>query len=176
MSRIGKQPIPVPSGVDIRIDGLNVSVKGPLGQLQRTFKSVSFERADDNVNVLAGGETRTHRAMWGLSRTLLDNMVVGVSRGFEKKLEIHGVGYRAESKGKQVIFQLGYSHPIDFAVPDGITIGVEKQTQLLVTGVDKELVGETAARIRALRPPEPYKGKGIRYSGEYVRRKAGKTA
>ena len=176
MSRIGKQPVPVPDKVDVTIDGASVRVKGPLGQLERTFRDVSFEQADGNVTVIPESHGRVHRAMWGLGRTLLNNMVVGVSAGFEKKLEINGVGYRAEQSGNSVRFLLGYSHHIDFPVPDGIKIAVDKQTSVTVSGIDKELVGQTAAKIRALRPPEPYKGKGVKYADEVIRRKAGKAA
>ena len=176
MSRIGKQPVPVPEKVEVSIDGTKVRVKGPLGQLERNFRDVSFEQADGAVTVVPASHGRVHRAMWGLGRTLLNNMVMGVSQGFEKKLEINGVGYRAEGSGKSIRFLLGYSHPIDFAVPEGITIAVEKQTGVTVSGISKELVGQTAAKIRALRPPEPYKGKGVEYADETIRRKAGKAA
>ena len=176
MSRIGKQPIPVPDKVDVSIDGVSVRVKGPLGQLERTFRDVSFEQDSNLITVIPASHGRVHRAMWGLGRTLLNNMVVGVSEGFEKKLEINGVGYRAEGSGKSIRFLLGYSHPIDFAVPEGIKISVEKQTGVTVSGINKELVGQTAAKIRALRPPEPYKGKGVKYIDETIRRKAGKAA
>ena len=176
MSRIGKLPIAIPDKVDVKIEGPHVEVKGPLGRLERTFKGVSVAQSDSKLMVSAAGEGRDSRAMWGLGRSLLNNMVIGVSTGFQKILEINGVGYRAESKGKVVNFQLGYSHPIAFPVPDGIDIAVEKQTTLTIKGIDKQLVGETAARIRALRPPEPYKGKGVRYADEQVRRKQAKKA
>ena len=176
MSRIGKQPVPIPDKVDLTIDGAHVRVKGPLGQLERTFRDVSFEKGDGDIKVVPASMGRIHRAMWGLGRTLLSNMVIGVSAGFEKKLEINGVGYRAEPSGNSVRFLLGYSHHIDFPVPQGIKIDVVKQTSVTVTGIDKELVGQTAAKIRALRPPEPYKGKGVKYVDEVLRRKAGKAA
>jgi large subunit ribosomal protein L6 len=176
MSRIGKQPVLIPDKVELTIDGTHVRVKGPLGQLERTFRDVSFEKGDSDVTVVPASQGRIHRAMWGLGRTLLNNMVVGVSAGFEKKLEINGVGYRAEQSGGSVRFLLGYSHHIDFPVPQGIKIDIEKQTGVTVTGIDKELVGQTAAKIRALRPPEPYKGKGVKYVDEVIRRKAGKAA
>ena len=176
MSRIGKQPVSVPDKVDVSIAGVNVRVKGPLGQLERSFRDVTFEQADGSITVVPASHGRVHRAMWGLGRTLLNNMVIGVSQGFEKKLEINGVGYRAEGSGKSIRFLLGYSHPIDFAVPDGITIAVDKQTSVTVSGISKELVGQTAAKIRSLRPPEPYKGKGVKYADEVIRRKAGKAA
>ena len=176
MSRIGKLPIPVPSGVDVSINGREVTVKGPKGQLQRTFKGVTFAQADGSVTVTPDSMSRTDRSLWGLGRTLLNNMVVGVSQGFTRELEINGVGYRAAVKGKEVEFNLGYSHPINFPMPDGVTIEVDKQTLVKVSGISKEAVGQTAAKIRSLRPPEPYKGKGVKYVGEYIRRKVGKAA
>ncbi|MGM0574953.1 MAG: 50S ribosomal protein L6 [Myxococcota bacterium] len=176
MSRIGNMPVPVPDKVDVTIDGTRVRVKGPLGELERTFKDVTFEQGDGEIRVLPAGEEREHRAMWGLGRTLLDNMVVGVSKGFERSLVINGVGYRAEQKGDHVVFTLGYSHPIEFLVPEGLKIEVDKQVNVKVSGINKELVGQTAARIRSLRAPEPYKGKGVRYADEHIRRKAGKAA
>lgn len=175
MSRIGKLPVAVPDKVDVSIEGARVEVKGPLGRLEWTFKGVSVAQNESQLIVSPAGEGRDHRALWGLGRSLLNNMVIGVSSGFEKVLEINGVGYRAEAKGKVVNFQLGYSHPIAFPVPDGIDISVEKQTTVTIKGIDKQLVGETAARIRALRPPEPYKGKGVKYIDEHIRRKAGKA-
>ena len=176
MSRIGKLPIPVPSGVDVSINGREVTVKGPKGQLQRTFKGVTFAQADGSVTVTPDSMSRTDRSLWGLGRTLLNNMVVGVSQGFTRELEINGVGYRAAVKGKEVEFNLGYSHPINFPMPDGVTIEVDKQTLVKVSGISKEAVGQTAAKIRSLCPPEPYKGKGVKYVGEYIRRKVGKAA
>ena len=176
MSRIGKKPVPVPSGVDVRIQGRDVTVKGPKGQLQRSFKGVTFEQADGLVTVTPDSMSRTDRSLWGLGRTLLNNMVVGVSEGFTRELEINGVGYRAAVKGNTVEFNLGYSHPINFPMPDGVKIEVDKQTMVKVSGVSKQAVGQTAAKIRALRPPEPYKGKGVKYVGEYIRRKVGKAA
>ena len=176
MSRIGKLPVPVPSGVDVRIDGRDVTVKGPKGQLQRTFKGVSFAQADGAVTVTPDSMSRTDRSLWGLGRTLLNNMVIGVSEGFSRELEINGVGYRAAVKGSSVEFNLGYSHPINFPMPDGVTIEVDKQVLVKVSGISKEAVGQTAAKIRSLRPPEPYKGKGVKYVGEHIRRKVGKAA
>ncbi len=176
MSRIGKLPVQIPSGVDVRISDREVTVKGPKGQLQRTFKGVTFTQADGAVTVTPDSQSRTDRSLWGLGRTLLNNMVVGVSQGFSKDLEINGVGYRASVKGNQVEFNLGYSHPIEFPMPDGVKIEVDKQTLVKVSGISKEAVGQTAAQIRALRPPEPYKGKGVKYAGEYIRRKVGKAA
>jgi large subunit ribosomal protein L6 len=176
MSRIGKLPIQIPSGVDVRINGRDVTVKGPKGQLQRTFKGVTFSQADGAVTVTPDSMSRTDRSLWGLGRTLLNNMVIGVSEGFSRDLEINGVGYRAAVKGNSVEFNLGYSHAIDFPMPEGIKIEVDKQTSVKVSGINKEAVGQAAAKIRALRPPEPYKGKGVKYAGEYIRRKVGKAA
>jgi large subunit ribosomal protein L6 len=178
MSRIGRLPIAVPSGVDVTIDGQTVSVKGPKGSLAHTVAApITVERGEDGVLLVQRpDDERQSRALHGLTRTLINNMVVGVTEGYEKKLEIVGVGYRVLSKGPtQLEFQLGYSHPIIFDAPDGITFAVESQTKLGVQGIDKQLVGEVAANIRKLRKPEPYKGKGVRYAGEVVRRKAGKS-
>jgi large subunit ribosomal protein L6 len=178
MSRIGKLPVPVPSGVDVAIEGPLVTVKGPKGTLSHTVAApIVVEKGDDGVlDVKRPDDERTSRSLHGLTRTLVNNMVVGVTEGFEKKLEIVGVGYRVLSKGPtQLEFQLGYSHPIIFDAPDGITFAVESQTRLGVQGIDKQLVGEVAANIRKLRKPEPYKGKGVRYAGEHVRRKVGKA-
>ena len=178
MSRIGRMPVVVPSGVDVTIDGAQVTVKGPKGTLSHTVVSpITVARGDDGVlNVTRPDDERESRARHGLTRTLVNNMVVGVTEGYEKKLEIQGVGYRVLSKGPtQVEFQLGYSHPITFDAPEGITFTVENPTHLGVNGIDKQLVGETAANIRKLRKPEPYKGKGVRYAGEHVRRKVGKA-
>ncbi len=176
MSRIGKLPVTIPSGVDVRIDGREVTVKGPKGQLQRAFKGVTFAQADGSVTVTPDSLSRIDRSLWGLGRTLLNNMVVGVSQGFSRELEINGVGYRAAVRGNQVEFNLGYSHPINFRMPEGVKIEVDKQTLVKVSGISKEAVGQTAAQIRSLRPPEPYKGKGVKYAGEYIRRKVGKAA
>ena len=176
MSRIGKLPVQIPSGVDVNVSGREVTVKGPKGRLQRTFKGVTFTVADGVVTVVPDSQSRIDRSLWGLGRSLLDNMVVGVTDGFSRQLEINGVGYRATVKGNAVEFNLGYSHPIHFPMPDGVKIEVDKQTQVKVSGINKEAVGQTAAQIRSLRPPEPYKGKGVRYAGEYIRRKVGKAA
>jgi large subunit ribosomal protein L6 len=176
MSRIGKLPIQIPAGVDVRINGRDVMVKGPKGHLQRSFKGVTFTQVDGAVTVTPDSMSRTDRSLWGLGRTLLSNMVVGVSEGFSRDLEINGVGYRAAVKGKSVEFNLGYSHPIEFPMPEGVTIEVDKQTLVKVSGVSKEAVGQAAAKIRSLRPPEPYKGKGVKYAGEHIRRKVGKAA
>ena len=178
MSRIGKMPIPVPTGVDVAIDDATVTVKGPKGTLAHTITApITIDRVEDGVlEVRRPDDDRVSRSLHGLTRTLISNMVVGVTDGYEKKLEIVGVGYRVLSKGPtQLEFQLGYSHPIVFNAPDGITFAVENPTRFGVQGIDKQLVGEVAANIRKLRKPEPYKGKGVRYAGEHVRRKAGKA-
>ena len=177
MSRIGRLPVAIPSGVDVTIDGQTVTVKGPKGQLSHTVaEPITVERTDEGVEVKRPNDERQSRALHGLTRTLINNMVVGVTDGFEKKLEIVGVGYRVLSKGPtQLEFQLGYSHPITFDAPEGITFTVEGPTKFGVAGIDKQLVGEVAANIRKLRKPEPYKGKGVRYEGEHVRRKVGKA-
>jgi len=178
MSRIGKLPIPVPSGVDVTVDDRLVTVKGPKGTLSHTVAApITVDRGEDGVlEVKRPNDERESRSLHGLTRTLISNMVVGVTDGYEKKLEIHGVGYRVLSKGPtQLEFQLGYSHSIVFDAPEGITFTVESPTRLGVQGIDKQLVGETAAKIRKLRKPEPYKGKGVRYSGEQIRRKVGKA-
>ncbi len=177
MSRIGKLPIAVPSGVDVAIDDARVTVKGPKGTLSHMVASpIIVERNDDVLDVKRPDDERKSKALHGLTRTLVNNMVVGVTDGYEKKLEIVGVGYRVLSKGPtQLEFQLGYSHSIVFDAPEGITFNVEGPTKLGVAGIDKQLVGETAANIRKLRKPEPYKGKGVRYAGEHIRRKVGKA-
>ena len=177
MSRIGKLPVPVPAGVDVQIDGATVTVKGPKGTLSHTVVApITVEKGEGVLDVKRPDDERQSKAYHGLSRTLINNMVVGVTEGYEKKLEIVGVGYRVLSKGPtQVVFQLGYSHPIIFDAPDGISFTVEGPTKLGVQGIDKQLVGEVAANIRKLRKPEPYKGKGVRYAGEHVRRKVGKA-
>jgi large subunit ribosomal protein L6 len=177
MSRIGKLPVPVPSGVDVQIDGNVVTVKGPKGTLSHTVAApIVVEQGEGVLDVKRPDDERLSRSLHGLTRTLVNNMVVGVTDGYEKRLEIVGVGYRVLSKGPtQLEFQLGYSHPIIFNAPDGITFAVETQTRFGVQGIDKQLVGEVAANIRKLRKPEPYKGKGVRYAGEHVRRKVGKA-
>jgi large subunit ribosomal protein L6 len=176
MSRIGKMPVTVPSGVDVNVDGTQVTVKGSKGELSREFTDrVSFTMDDGVITVAREDDTRESRALHGLSRALLSNMVVGVSEGFSKVLEIQGVGYRASLNGSDIELLVGFSHPVNVKAPKGITFEVPEPTRIIVTGIDKEQVGQVAADIRKVRPPEPYKGKGIRYSGEYVRRKAGKA-
>lgn len=176
MSRVGKNPIQVPSGVDIAVDGSDVTVKGPKGELKRRFHERVTISVDDGVaTVDRRDESRQSRALHGLSRALLANMVTGVSEGFRRELEIQGVGYRAQLKGRDLELQVGYSHPVTIPAPAGITFEVSEPTKVSVSGIDKEMVGQVAADVRKVRPPEPYKGKGIRYAGEYVRRKAGKA-
>jgi large subunit ribosomal protein L6 len=177
MSRIGKSPIPVPSGVDVAISGAHISVKGPKGTLERDIPGVITVRQDgDNLVVERPDDERQNRAMHGLVRSLVNNMVLGVTQGFRKELEIVGVGYRATAKGPGAMeLALGFSHPVSITAPDGITFEVPAPNRIVVTGIDKEAVGQVAADIRAWRKPEPYKGKGVRYAGEYVQRKAGKA-
>jgi len=178
MSRIGKLPISVPAGVDVAIDGQTVTVKGPKGTLSHTVREpIAVAKADDGtLEVKRPNDERESRSLHGLSRTLINNMVVGVTDGYEKKLEIVGVGYRVVPKGPtQLEFSLGYSHSITFDAPEGVTFTVEGPTKFAVQGIDKQAVGEVAANIRKLRKPEPYKGKGIRYAGEQIRRKVGKA-
>lgn len=176
MSRVGNKPVDLPSGVDVQIDGTAVKVKGAKGELERTFhERMSFDLEGDLVRVTRPDDTRESKALHGLSRALLNNMVVGVSTGFVKELEIHGVGYRATLKGRDVELMVGFSHSVVVEAPEGITFEVPDQNKIVISGIDKEQVGQVAANIRKVRPPEPYKGKGIRYVGEYVRRKAGKA-
>jgi len=176
MSRIGKKPIAIPKGVQVGIQGQQVSVKGPKGQLGLTVHDLcSVKIADGTVVVARGAEHRGARALHGLTRALVANMIQGVTEGFERKLEIQGIGYRAQLAGRTLTFSLGYSHPIVFALPDGVTAEVDKQTAITLRGVDKYLVGQTAAQLRALRPPDSYKGKGVRFANEVVRKKVGKT-
>ena len=177
MSRIGKLPIEIPSGVDVQIDNGLVKVKGPKGELaQVVSRDLSFEREDSKLLVKRPTDRGEHKALHGLTRSLVFNMVHGVTEGFEKRLEIQGVGYRAQLRGNTLELALGYSHPVRVEAPNGIDFEVPVPTQVVVRGIDKQLVGEIAAQIRKLRPPEPYKGKGIRYAGEYVARKVGKRA
>ncbi len=175
MSRIGKKPIPIPAGVTLAIDGQKITVKGPKGELSWTVvDEIVLSQADGALTFAPRDESTRAKAMWGLSRTLVDNMVHGVTQGYEQNLELVGVGYRAAMKGASLGMQLGFSHDVDIPPPPGITFTVGKPTEVKVSGIDKQLVGETAARIRKIRPPEPYKGKGVRYGGEKVRRKEGK--
>jgi large subunit ribosomal protein L6 len=176
MSRIGRLPIPVPSGVDVTIDGRQVTVKGPKGTLSlEIVQPIEVKQADGTITVTRPSDEGEIRALHGLSRSLIANMVTGVTDGYRKTLEIVGVGYRVQPKGQGIELALGYSHPIQVDAPDGISFAVESPTRLTVSGIDKQKVGEVAANIRKLRKPEPYKGKGIRYSGEVVRRKVGKA-
>jgi len=177
VSRIGRQPIPVPNKVQVQIEGRRVTVNGPKGELRREFHSdMSVELRDGQLVVNRPTDQRQHRALHGLTRALLNNMVVGVTDGFRKVLQIEGVGYRAEMAGDNLILHLGYSHPIEIEPPAGVSFSLESRTKVItVEGIDKEVVGQTAADIRNLRPPEPYKGKGMRYQNEQIRRKAGKA-
>ena len=177
MSRIGKMPVVIPSGVDVTVEGRRVSVKGPKGELAHTVaEPITVEREDGSLVVRRPDDERRSKALHGLSRSLIANMVTGVTSGYEKKLEIVGVGYRVLAKGPaQIELNVGYSHPVVYDAPDGVTFTVESPTKFTVSGIDKQMVGEVAANIRKVRRPEPYKGKGIRYSGEYVRRKVGKA-
>lgn len=177
MSRIGKQPIPVPAGVEVTIDGSTVTVKGPKGTLTQTFaEGIEIALEDGEILVRRPNDERRMRSLHGLTRTLVANMVMGVSEGFEKKLEIVGVGYRAQLKGEDLDLALGLSHPMVVKATEGITFEVPAPNRISVKGIDKQRVGQVAAEIRKIRPPEPYKGKGIRYADEYVRRKVGKAA
>jgi large subunit ribosomal protein L6 len=175
MSRIGKKAVAVPSGVTVTIDGQTITVKGPKGQLSWTVaEEIEVKQEGSELQLSKRSDTTRAQAMWGLSRTLVDNMVQGVTQGYEQTLELVGVGYRAAMKGQALSMQLGFSHDVDIKPPEGITFVVPKQTEIKISGIDKQVVGETAARIRRIRPPEPYKGKGVRYAGEKVRRKEGK--
>jgi large subunit ribosomal protein L6 len=177
MSRIGKAPVEIPAGVDVSVDGHTVTVKGKLGKLTRSFAPViKITKKDSQVLVERPDDERASRSLHGLTRALINNMVIGVTTGFAKSLLIEGVGYRVALKGKGLEFTLGYSHAISMEPPEGIAFQTAKPTELTIVGVDKETVGQVAANIRGLRPPEPYKGKGIRYANEVIRRKAGKTA
>src|SRR3954468_7688842 len=178
MSRIGRKPIPIPAGVDVTLNGTHVDVKGPKGTLERDLApDITVPREGDEIVVTRPSDERQHRALHGLTRSLVNNMVVGVSDGFVKELEIVGVGYRATAQGPTKIeLALGFSHPVHVDAPEGITFEVPTPTRVAVVGIDKELVGQIAADIRAIRKPEPYKGKGVRYAGEFVQRKAGKAA
>ena len=177
MSRIGKKPIEVPEGVTVTItEGNAVTVKGPKGELTNKFNTnIQFEREDNVITLIRASESKEHRSMHGTTRSLLDNMVTGVSKGFEKSLELVGVGYRAQLQGQKLVLNVGYSHPVEFTPEEGIQIEVPANTKITIRGIDKERVGALASQVRQVRPPEPYKGKGIRYAGEIVRRKEGKT-
>ena len=176
MSRIGRKPVPLPKGVTAQIDGHKITVKGPKGEISRTLNSeMALSLEDSTVLVKRPSDEARHKALHGLTRTLVANMVEGVTNGFAKSLEIQGVGYKAEASKTGITMIVGYSHPVPYPAPEGITFKVENNTVVRVSGSDKELVGQVAAELRQIRPPEPYKGKGIRYQGERVRRKAGKT-
>jgi large subunit ribosomal protein L6 len=176
MSRVGKKPIAIPEKTQVSLKADILTVKGPKGTLTRQIHpGVKLDIGDTEIKAVIDSQDRKSRALQGLVRSLVANMILGVSVGFERVLQINGIGYRAEAKGKSVLFNLGYSHPIDFPLPDGITAEVDKNDVVKLMGIDKELLGQTAASIRQLRPPEPYKGKGIKYADEYIQRKAGKT-
>jgi large subunit ribosomal protein L6 len=176
MSRIGKAPIPIPQGVEIKRSGAIVEVKGPKGTLSHAIpEGISIKVEDGAIQVKRKGDAKRERSLHGLSRTLIANMVMGVTAGFEKGLEIVGIGYRAALQGRNLQLSLGYSHPVTYPIPEGIEVEIDKQNKITVKGIDKQQVGQVAAEIRSFRKPEPYKGKGIRYVGEYVRRKAGKA-
>jgi large subunit ribosomal protein L6 len=176
MSRVGKKPIQIPDKITISLQERTVTVQGKNGSLSHTLHpDVDLKIEKDHIDVIPKADNRKTRALQGMTRSLVDGMVTGVSRGFERVLEINGIGYRAEIKGQSIVLNLGYSHPIDFPLPSGITATVERNNIIKLGGIDKHLLGQTAARIRQLRPPEPYKGKGIKYAEEYIQRKAGKT-
>ena len=175
MSRIGKKPVAVPKGVTANVEGQTVTAKGPKGQLAVVLVDhVAAQLTDEGITVAPRDESKTARAMWGMSRTLVQNIVTGVADGFEKRLEISGVGYRATAQGKNLSLALGYSHDVNYAVPDDIQVATPKPTEIVVSGIDKQKVGQVAAEIRRYRPPEPYKGKGVKYAGEFIFRKEGK--
>jgi len=175
MSRIGKKPVTVPSGVTAQVDGQEVKVKGPKGELKHVLVDAIIAKLDNGgIEIAMREDSKEARAMWGMSRTMVANLVAGVTEGFTKKLEITGVGYRAAVQGTNLQLQLGYSHDIAFAIPQGIQVVCPKPTEIVITGIDKQQVGQVAAEIRRFRPPEPYKGKGIRYAGEFILRKEGK--
>lgn len=176
MSRIGKRPIQVPQGVEVKVDGSKVTVKGPKGELSKTFHSdMRIEVQDGVVQVTRPSDEKIHKSLHGLTRTLIANMIEGVTKGFQKGLEINGVGYRASLQGKKLVLAVGYSHPVEVEAPQGIEFEVPQPTKITVKGIDKELVGAVAANVRSVRGPEPYLGKGIKYEGERIRRKAGKA-
>lgn len=176
MSRIGKKPVVIPAGVTAKVDGQFVSMKGSKGELSFTVPDdVSMTFANNEIAVAPRNQTKRARAMWGMSRSMVNNLAIGVSKGFERKLEITGVGYKAAVSGRNLQLSLGYSHDINFPIPDGITIVAPKPTEVSISGIDKRQVGQIAAEIRALRPPEPYKGKGVKFAGEFIFRKEGKS-
>lgn len=176
MSRIGKKPIEIPAGVTVTLNGSEVAVKGPKGELSRTFNSDLTISVEENVlTVTRPSDAKEHRALHGTTRAVISNMVEGVSKGFEKSLELIGVGYRAQKQGNKLVLSVGYSHPVEFDVEQGLEVEVPSNTKIIIKGINKERVGALAADVRQVRPPEPYKGKGIRYEGEFVRRKEGKT-
>ena len=176
MSRIGRKPIPIPDGVKVNVQPGRVEVEGPKGKLVTELtKGVRIEQHDGELRAVPERESRELAAFWGLTRTLVANAVLGVSKGFSKELDIVGIGYRAQVEGEKVVFSLGYSHPIEFDIPEGIKVDIDKLTRIKVSGADKHLVGQVAARMRALRKPDPYKQKGVRYVGEQLKKKAGKT-
>lgn len=176
MSKIGKKPIPIPEGIEIDISGQTVTVKGPKGELsQKLGQGIKAKTVDNEVVVNAVSTSKTARQLWGLTRTLIKNMIEGVTEGFKKELELVGIGYRAEKKGDGISLSLGFSHPVEFKAAEGINLEVMDKTKIVVSGIDKQLVGQTAAQIRSLRPPEPYKGKGIKYVDEVIKKKPGKA-
>ncbi|MEW5980422.1 MAG: 50S ribosomal protein L6 [Acidobacteriota bacterium] len=176
MSRVGKKPIPIPSGVKVNIESNKIEVQGPKGKLSTSLPAgIRFELTGSELIASRASESNQHKALHGLVRSLVANAVKGVTEGFKKELEIVGIGYRAELKGKSILFSLGYSHPIEFPIPSGIEVGVDRQTRIVVSGIDRQKVGQTAANIRSLRKPDPYKNKGVRYAGEVLKKKAGKT-
>lgn len=177
MSRIGKKPVAIPAGVEVKLDGNHISVKGPKGELALDFNpEISVEIKEGEIIVSRPSDNKTHRSLHGLTRTLISNMVTGVTEGYSKTLEVNGVGYRAQKQGKNLVMNLGYSHQVIVPEVDGITVDVPSANQIIVSGADKQLVGQFAAEVRAKRPPEPYKGKGIKYADEHIRRKEGKAA
>ena len=176
MSRIGNKVITIPAGVEVNLDDNFATVKGPKGELKQQFdKDMTFNVEGNEITVVRPSDSKRHRTVHGTTRAILANMIEGVSTGFKKELEVIGVGYRAQMQGKKLVLNVGYSHPVEFEEIDGIKLGVEGNTKVSIEGINKEVVGQYAAKVRAVRPPEPYKGKGIRYVGEYVRRKEGKT-
>lgn len=175
MSRIGKKPVPVPKGVDVKVDGQTVKAKGSKGELEFVVNDLCLvEMGEGEVTVTPVNKTKEARSMWGMSRTMVENIFTGVSEGYTKNLELVGVGYRAQMKGKTLVLALGFSHDVEFEAPEGVEIKVGKPTEISISGRDKQVVGQTAAKIRSFRPPEPYKGKGVKYVGEYIFRKEGK--